>query len=400
MAAAAAVAALACSRTTELLPTPVTACVAPGPPIRLGGTDAASCTGALSARFGRYALCSCSDLTLTGILGVGGPAGPAKTQGGPGPNGGPGPAAPAPRVFTASVGTDGNLKVAFMSEVAGSLITAGTRDATFVHGGHIQGNLRGGGGFKTMTTMGVWVSGEMTSSGDVSGMFRVVGGSLRVPSGAVLAPEVQAMTVVREPVAVPPPCNCGAAPAIDLAAAVGERRARNANATLAFPETLLADVHDPETLDLPCGEFWVPEIRTAGTGVTLELRVHGRAALFVGGDVHLGDTFTVTLDDGAELDLVVAGSLYTMGRVFGSPATPARTRLWVGGATVSLPGHIQFGAAVYAPMAVFSASEDLRFSGSLYVDTFSVEGDVSISYDPEIPQAGALCGVAPPPIVE
>ena len=35
-----------------------------------------------------------------------------------------------------------------------------------MHGGHVQGNLRGAGSFTTMTTMGVWVSGEMVSGGE------------------------------------------------------------------------------------------------------------------------------------------------------------------------------------------------------------------------------------------
>jgi hypothetical protein len=384
----------ACTQTTELLPTPVAACVAPGPPIRIGGTDAQSCTGALSASFGRYALCSCNDLSLSGNLGVGGPSGPK------GPGGSPGPGAPAPLAFKAAVGTDGNLRVMGLTEVEGSLVTAGTGLATFVRGGHIQGNLRGGGSFTTMTTMGVWVSGEMSSAGDVSGLFKVVNGPLRVPAGAVVAPEVQSPGLSRQPVGVASPCGCGAASAIDLTAAVAERRTRNANATLSFSDqVLLGEIEDPVTLDIPCGEYYWPSLRAAESAA-VELRVHGRAAIFVAGDAWFGNNFIVTLDEGAELDLVVAGSLFTRGLVFGSPSSPARMRLWIGGITASLPDQIQFGAAVYAPSAVFSAGPNLKFSGSLYVGTILVPGEVHISYDPMVTQSGALCGVAAPPPVE
>lgn len=385
--------ALSCSRTTELLPMPVATCVAPGPPIHIGGTDAQSCTGALAARYGRYALCSCNDLTLTGMLAVGGPGGPQK------PGGAPGPGAPAPLSLVSAVGTDGNLRVNDLTEVEGSLVTAGTREATFVRGGHVQGNLRGGGGFTTMTTMGVWVSGEMSSAGDVSGLFKVVGGPLRVPAAATVAPEVQSMGVARQPVSVPGPCGCGASSAPDLGAAVAERRTRNANATLSFDAALLTNVDGPETLDLPCGEFYLPELR-ATDGGALELRVHGRAAIFVAGDVHLGNNLTVTLDDGAELDLIVAGVFDMTGGVFGSSASPSRVRLWVGGGMLSLPPNVQFSAAVYAPAAVFSAGLNLRFSGSLYIGALSVAGDVRIAYDPKVTQGGALCGAPPPPPVE
>jgi hypothetical protein len=392
--------ALGCTRTTELLGGPaVPACVGTGPPIRLGGPAAADCTGALAARFGRYALCTCTELAPMGGLFVQ-PLGPPGKQ--PGPVNGPGPAAAAPRAFVAAVGTDGNFRVGHLAqsggvviEVAGSLIAAGADGATFVHGGHIQGNLRGAGPLTTMTTMGVWVSGEMVAGGDVSGMFKVVGGPLHAPAGATIAPDVAPMMgVVRETVAVSPPCACGATSSLDLPAEVA---ARKANAT-PFA-AVLSEVDGPQTLDLRCGEFYLPEIRTAD-GAPLELLVHGHVGLFVGGDVHLGSNFTVTLDDGAELDLVVAGNFDTRGRVFGSPTTPSRTRLWVGSTIVSLPDEIQFGAAVYAPNAVFSAGSGLSFSGSLFVGTLHVAGDVRLAYDPRVTEGGQLCGAPAPTRVE
>jgi hypothetical protein len=393
-----------CSRTTELLPATTAACSGLGPPVHIGGTGPQSCSGALAARFGRYALCSCNDLILTsGGLFVGGPGGPP----GHGPAEDLDPGAPAPRAFTASVGTDGNLRIGTeqdppgpMTAVAGSLVTAGNGRATFAHGGHVQGNLRGAGSFTTMTSMGVWVSGEMVSGGEVSGLFKVVGGPLHIPPGAALAAEVQSMGLAREEIPVPPPCGCGATPALDLPAAIAERKTKNANASLPFADELLTtDVRAPQTLDLPCGEYYLSAIQTM-PGAPITLRVHGRAALFVAGDVRLGDNFAVALDDGAELDLVVAGAFDTRGRVFGAPMAPARMRLWAASRMMALPEQIQFGAFVYAPNAVFSAGANLSFSGSLFVNTVLVTGDVRVAYDPTVTLEGDTCGVPPPPRVD
>jgi hypothetical protein len=55
------------------------------------------------------------------MLAVGGPGGPQK------PGGAPGPGAPAPLSSISAVGTDGNLRVNDLTEVEGSLVTAGTR---------------------------------------------------------------------------------------------------------------------------------------------------------------------------------------------------------------------------------------------------------------------------------
>ena len=72
----------------------------------------------------------------------------------------------------------------------------------------------------------------------------------------------------------------------------------------------------------------------------------------------------------------------------------------MGSTTISLPDQVQFGAAVYAPDAVFSAGIGLTFSGTLFVDTLSVTGDVRVIYDPTAPQAGQSCGGATPAPVE
>jgi hypothetical protein len=372
-------AALGCSRTIELFPELTAACTAPGPVVHLGGTDDASCAGAVAARIGRYALCTCNDLVVTGNLNVDLPPGAAPP---PPPPGTP----PQPRFF-APVGTDGNVEVRGMAHVQGSLVSAGRGGALFAHGGVIEGNVHVAGGLTAPPMMDLHVDGEAYSAGDVWGRLRV-NGALHAPDGAVVAPEASAREVVREPVAVDAPCNCGAGPVFDVAAAVAARKARTVSDALV---SLLAGPTSSVTLDWGCGEHYLPEIRTAA-GAALAFRIHGHVGIFVAGDVQLGDNLIVTLDPDSELDLVVAGSFVMTGRVFGSPASPARTRLWIGSKTMSLPEQVQFGAAVYAPAAVVSAGAGLTFSGTLFAGTLSVAGDVRLSYDQTATAAGQSCG--------
>jgi hypothetical protein len=381
----------ACSRTTELFPGLTAACTsAPGPAVRLGGTVDRSCSGALAARLGRYALCTCNDLVVTGSLNVGLPQG----AGGAPP---PPPGTPPTPMFLTPVGTDGNVQISGMTGIKGSLTTGGGGEDSFKRGGIVWGNLHAGGEVTELSGMSLIVAADAHVATGITGPFNI-NGMLHVPDGATIGPEVRAHGLVREPVTVDPPCQCGAGPAFDVAAAVEARKARNGNDDLSFPVSLLAGTSTNQTLDWGCGEYYLPEIRTTD-GAALELRIHGRVGIFVAGDVQLANNFIVTLDPEAELDLVVAGSLITTGRVFGSPQSPARTRLWVRSPTISLQDQVQFSAAVYAPAAVFSAGAGLTFSGTLFAGTLSVTGDVRITYDPTATEAGQACGVpAPEPV--
>jgi len=400
------VVALGCTRTTELASVGATtaSCSPPGPAIHLGGTGTASCAGVLAAQAARYALCSCKDVAVPGDLivnSLGAPGRPTRPGGGTGAGGsrgqGPWPAGIPmdgllPPAFFAAVGTDGNFQTTGHGDVPGSLVVAGTGDVTIGTQGHVLGNARIAGNLRPKSSY--WITGDGYVAGDVAGAV-TVGGTMHTSAGSTIDSTVQARAAVREPVAVPPPCNCEAGPVFDVGDAVEARRNKNSNAQLTFSPGTLTDVPSPTTLDWPCGEYYLDTLRSSDAGA-LELRIHGHVGIFVGGDVRLANTFTVTLDDGASLDLVVAGSVYTTGRVFGSPSAPAEMRLWVGSSTVSLPDQIQFGAFVYAPDAVFSAGSGLTFTGSLFVDTLSVGGNLLLGFDPDLNGAGAECGFDPP----
>jgi hypothetical protein len=326
----------------------------------LGG----ECAGAAAARRLRYALCSCSPLILDrGLF----------TEGGSGLRGPP-----------AAVGTDANLQIVGQVQVAGVLEAAGLSGASFIHAAGILGTVRSAGMLSAMQFLSV--DGDAFVDGDVLGSMDIRG-ILHVPVSAFISSGVSAQGVSYGPVEVKPPCNCGAAP--DLMSAIAAYAKVNDNDAIQLSPDALAG--DRTLLDLPCGAFFLSQIKTPPT--ELELRVHGRTALFVAGDVFLGDGLRVTLDAMAELDLVIGGDL-TAPFGISSGATPQFFRIWLNGTTLHASGP-PLGASIYAPNAVVESDTDLSIDGALFAAGISTPGDVRVHYDAEILNAGASCGAPP-----
>lgn len=355
-------AAVACTRSTELVESAVP-CAAPGPAIMLGVGDEARTAFALAADIGRHALCTCTSLTLSGALSVT----PLFRHGIP-------PPGEEPR---AGVGCDGDVSAEGPVFVEGSLEAAGAGGIDLGRGGHVAGDVRSGG--PLVTAMPASVTGEAFAASDVFGQLTIEG-PLHLPAGAVVGPGVIASAIVREPVSVSPPCDCQPGPLFDSTATVEARVADNDSGTLSFAIEDLASLDASRTVDVPCGEYYVDEIRS--TAADLELRVSGRAGIFVGGDVHVDGNLSVTLEPGAELDLVIAGSLFSTGRVLGAAGAAHHVRIWIGSTTVALPDQIQVGALIYAPSAVLTAGAGLQTTGVLFVGTLSVDGDVRLTAAP------------------
>jgi len=368
-----------CTETTELL-TPVVpmSCQASVPPVHLGGIDSESCAAVQAAKFGRYALCVCEDVATMGGLSVRALS-----------DSGDDPAATTP----GAVGVNENLTVGGPMELPGVLRVAGILSLA---GGHVDGNVH------VRSTVGtsspVALGEDLFAGGDVKGPYSVAG-TLRLPSIATIAPEVYAPRVARESVTVPDPCSCDLKPLFNIAAAVAARATQNANELLTFAGAFANEITTMQNFDWPCGEFHLAEIRTSRQA-PLTFTIHGHVGIFVDGDVRLGSNLEVILDTDASLDLVVAGSFVTNGRLFGSPKRPRRMRLWVGEVTVSLPDEIQFGGVIYAPRAALTAGVGLLFSGSLFVSTLAINGDIGLTYDPGVADEGQICGVAPPPLIQ
>jgi hypothetical protein len=385
--------ALACSQTTELLLPPApgsdaatdTSSLCPGPvaAIHIGGFDNASCAGAIAARVGRYAICSCFGFTLM-------PGGLTVQS--------------APGTVPGAVGAEGQVLIFGVTSLNGTLV-ASTAGGIGLASGTILGNLRSGG---TVGALGIMsVGGDVYSAaiGGPGGGFTVagqytIGGALHAPLSAQIDPQVSYARLLREPVFVPPPCGCNAGPPLNIAGAVSARSVTNDNASSPSVSAFLAQIDANQTFDWSCGQFYLSQIRT-GPLASIEFRIHGQVGIFVDGDVSLGNNLNVSLDPGAELDLVVAGSFSTRGPAFGSQTAPAKVRLWVGSNTVSvLSDQVQLGTLLYAPQAAFSAGKGLMVNGSLFVRTLSTTGDVRMTYDAAAAAGGQTCGIAPPPLVQ
>jgi hypothetical protein len=340
-------------------------CTAPGPAIQLG--DDGPCAGALAAHLLKRALCACGALHVerglfTQSLGMHQPSMGA----------------------AAAVGIDDSLQVDGPTQVAGTLDVAGGAGATFRRTSAVLGTLRSGGAIVANQFLGV--DADAWAGGDVLGRIDV-GGVLHATPFAAIGPGVSASDVVFGPVAVELPCNCAAGPAVDLPALAAKRARANDDARLG-----LSPASGDAPLDLPCGEFFVQSLTTN------EVSVHGRAALYVGGDATLGDGLRVLLDDGAELDLVIAGNLSLATGVLGAP-TAASVRVWVGGAAVKVGAGASFSAALYAPSATVTSDGDLTVTGALYARAIVAAGDVGVRFDQKVLADGASCGAPPEPPV-
>jgi hypothetical protein len=340
---------------TELLPNAGDGGCAASP-TQLGG----QCAPALAAARHRFALCTCEPLTVGGLNSVAfdstGAAGPP----------------------VASLGTNGAFLGNGEINVGGALWAGGA--VTINTQLETTGSLRAGGALSARGAE-VEVHGDAFVDGDVSSGVHVEG-TLHVPSNATVDPLVQAQ-VVREPVTIDPPCDCGA-PA--LGAEISAARAHNDDSLIGLDSGALTG----GTLDLPCGVYYIDSVTSAAL---FTLRVHGLVKLVVAQDLVLQGGLSVALDGGAELDLVVGGSINASGAAsIGSPASPPRVRVWVASdRTLVFDGNPSLHLVLTAPAAAISAPEGLTVEGSILARQFSA-GRTVLHYDRAILASGSACG--------
>ena len=267
---------------------------------------------------------------------------------------------------SASIGLNGGLLSTAEVRAGGALHVAGAVGIRALDHVEAATSLRVGGPL-AMLTSNADVGTDAFVAGDLSGSVRV-DGTLHVPAGATLGPDVQAAAIVREAVTVDPPCDCGAS-FVDIAAALQAASAANDNASAPLRPDQLASVTSPVRIELPCGTFHLAGI-DAQASVTLA--VHGRALLAVTGDVVLRGEFRVELDPGAELDLLIGGRLSASGgNAFGAAAAPARFRVWIAGTdSVVFDDQPAVSAVLRAPAAIVTAPAGLWLYGSLLARSF------------------------------
>jgi len=347
------------------------ACSGLGPSVTLPAAAGTVCASALTTREHRFALCSCDSMNLTA---------PIYTDAFDSSGAAIGAQPPA------AIGVDGDLQ-ATKVQAFGSVYVAGPGGVSASDRIVSLASLRVAG--PTGPASGLFDIGEDAYVGGApQGLFIVVG-TLHVAPGADLSgASVNAAAVVREPVSVPPPCDCGGT--VDVAGGIAAAMRANDDVAAGFAVDRLAAVTTSTLLDIPCGTYALSSIDTRAA---LVLAVHGRALLAVAGDVVLRGGFTVTLDPDAELDLLVGGRLLTSGSNAIGSMTPARFRIWVAGSqTIVFDDDPNVGAVVHAAGAPVTASSGLELSGALFAKTLTAGAQVNVHFDQAVFTVGASCG--------
>jgi hypothetical protein len=197
-------------------------------------------------------------------------------------------------------------------------------------------------------------------------------------------------------------------------------------------------------LDLPCGIYFLNTINTNGSTT---IAVRGRVALIVGGSVRLAQPIFFDLDAGSSLDIFVGGVLdVSQSATLGSPAYPARTRMYMGSGScqgggvtcddptdccsgvctacpvdatgkptaacagmglcggsgsgldkaISLSQGGNFNGLLWAGYGTFTHQSPLEMYGSLYAGFFDASGVTTIHYDKGAAELGEECPPIPP----
>jgi hypothetical protein len=351
-------------------------CAGNGPPIAVGDTGGSvgRCTGDIAASAFRYGLCLCQGLASGSPLTI--------------------DAFDSSRPGVQTMGTGGSMGANASINISNLLSVGG--NLQIVGDVNVNGNLSVGvdalvgatlvGGQAVSIARNAQVASDVKVTGALT-----IGGSLTYPVGKTLLAGSQSIGggIMRSPVSVPPPCDCGQGKIFDTASYVTQRSTSNDNASIGLDPARLTNFSGDQTLNLTCGRFYLNRIGGSGK---VNLNISGRTALFVGGDVNLTDAFTVTLGGGGELDLFINGGLTSSAPLlFGNKDTPARVRLY-STRDINLAANTILGGNVYAPNSALVTSGALEVYGSVFVNSFNFSAPVKIHHDIAILNASQQCG--------
>ena len=222
----------------------------------------------------------------------------------------------------------------------------------------------------------VGIVGELSTDATVE-----IAGSLQL-SGDLTLPSDDALALGGVLVQTPnPACNCQEQNLLDVAAAVEAQATDDAALAAGFDPAGLEDVTSDETLVLSCGHYRVARI--AGPA-DLRIRALGRVALFVEGDLALDGGMEVVVEEGASLDLFVAGNVRVGAAwLLGGREQAGRVRVYVGGSgTIDLAAEASIGGPLYAPRAELVTRGDLTLYGPLFVRRAAPGGELAVHAAP------------------
>lgn len=352
-------------------------CMGKGPPIIVGDSNGGggTCGDKIAAVAFRYGLCACQGLVTGAPITT--DAFDSRMMGmiAPG-NGG-------------SIGLNGSVNAQKIA-VGGSLWVMGTATVNSLSTGVDLFTA------DRVATDRLDVGRDAQINGDVFANFDLrVKGTLTLPPGrTATAPMTSIGKTVRAAVNLTPPCDCDPKSLFDISGYVAGRRADNDNAAVSLDPARLANYMGAQTLDLPCGRFFLDRI--GGNGA-ITLKINARTALFIGGDVNLSGGLRVDLGPDGELDLFIDGELVSAQPLdLGNKATPARVRVYVGGVhNINLSANSVLAGNLYAPQSALVTSGPLEVWGALFVRSFNASADVKIHHDIAIVRGGDDC---PPPL--
>jgi hypothetical protein len=291
-----------------------------------------------------------------------------------------------------NAGVDGYVNVNNPMSVTGALWVGGSATLSLdTRGLTVGGDLHVGSGADAgpagVTSEGqVAVMGNAYATGGIqTGDPFAISGALHQPAGATNATSVMYGSLVPGPVQVGPACACGASDVVPIASLVMAHQTNNDDNAIGLNPDLLDSNGQIARLDLPCGSFY---LSTIAENQPVVVYVHGRVALYVGGDVASQVAFA--LDPTAELDVFVAGALdINQPVVLGSPSYPSLARLFIAG-MVNVDSTLDVSGYLYAPGSTYDLNDTTTVYGGVFVGDFGGR-DVFVHYDRALLAPGPSC---------
>jgi hypothetical protein len=354
-----------------------------GPPIVVNGGDAGAptCTGAIAQTLFTWALCSCTDVTVSQTL---------LTDA---YDSSKGPYQAPPYQLGGGVGLNGMMTVSAGANIYGTLWASSTSGTTVSSPTHVYQDLHSGGSIGTSTSFAV--SDDAYVDGNIGGSV-AIGKTLYQPASDTRAAAVTYGALVNQAVTVPQPC-CGPQDQVPVAAIVAGAAGNNDDATAGFTDTVLAQGSTVQRLDLPCGNYYFTEISPQHA---LTIVAHGHTAIYVQGNVNSSNPIAITLDPGMTLDVFIAGTIdASQVLTLGNPNYPALMRVYVGTTgALAFSQTANIAADFYAMYAhPVSWSQAATVYGSVYVGDFIGSQVTAIHYDRAALTTGQEC---PPPATD
>jgi len=353
-------------------------CVGGGPQIgiEVRPSERERCLGNVAEGVFRWAVCACDRLTVDDLVET---DAYDSTLGRYRPGG-----------LGGSVGTNGDIEVNNDLEVHGAVWASDQKGAHFDNKVDIHQQLHVGGTVEFADDSRVRRDGFV--EGDVVADDVRFQQTLHVNSRSAIRGQVSHGGLDRTNVEVPEACErCGKTDRIPVGDIVkAHKGSNNDNAAIGLDADALKSRTDASVLELPCGEYYLSEI-TSGEKVTIV--ADGRTALYVNGDLRVGNDLAIKPTATGELDIFVAGQVYldNMGQI-GDPAYPASTRLYVGGDQgVKLQDNARLGAYVYSVPGGITADDNLSVYGGIYAQFVQAGNDLRIHYDRAVLDAGKNC---------